>query len=86
MLCAYRLPQLKRLAEVYMEATKIKPTALSVRISPTNNRLISQLLAGATIGAPNAELATDWFIGNWLPNIPWPEDVPRLRHTNGSSS
>jgi hypothetical protein len=71
------MAQLRRLAEVYMQATGITDTALSERISPTNNRLIMRLRAGQGITAPSAELATDWFLDNWLPKIPWPEDVPR---------
>jgi hypothetical protein len=74
---SYRLPQLRRLAEVYMQATGIPATTLGERISPTNNRLILRLLAGENIFASNAALATDWFLDNWLPKIAWPEDVPR---------
>jgi hypothetical protein len=85
----YRRAQLKRLAEVYLEATGIPPTTLGERICKSNNRLILRLVAGQNITAANAELAADWFLDNWLPKIPWPEDVPRgsrVRQVNGASS
>jgi hypothetical protein len=80
----YRRAQLKRLAEVYLEATGIAPTALGERICKTNNRLILRLVADKGINADNAELASDWFLANWLPAIPWPADVPRHNGTRGT--
>jgi hypothetical protein len=77
MLYAYRLPQLKRLAEVYLAATKTPPTTLGELISKTgNNRLILQIIAGKSVSAPNAGLATDYFIANWPADLDWPADVP----------
>jgi hypothetical protein len=79
MMYAYRLPQLKRLAEVYLAATKTPPTKLSELISKTgNNRLILQIIAGKSVSAPNAGLATDYFIANWPADVEWPADVPWL--------
>jgi hypothetical protein len=76
MLFAYRLPQLKRLAEVYLAATKTPPTTLGERISAGNNRLILQIIDGKSVGAPSAALATDYFIANWPVGLEWPADVP----------
>jgi hypothetical protein len=85
MLYAYRLPQLKRLAEVYLAATKTPPTTLGDRISPGNNRLILQIIAGKSVGAPSAALATDYFIMNWPADTEWPADVPKPRHERSAA-
>jgi hypothetical protein len=78
MLYAYRLPQLKRLAEVYLAATKTPPTKLGELISTGNNRLILQIIGGKSVGARSAALATDYFIAYWPADLEWPADVPRL--------
>jgi hypothetical protein len=86
MLCTYRLSHLKRLAEVYLKATKTPPTTLGALISKTgNNRLILQIIDGRPVEAPNAELATDYFIANWPADLEWPADVPRCLHERSAA-
>lgn len=72
------MPQLKRLAEVYMRGTGVAPTTLGKLITKSNNRLILQLIdPNGTVLADNAELASDWFLQNWPDGVPWPAEVPR---------
>jgi hypothetical protein len=73
----YRIAELRRLSKAYMAATDIAATTLSERMSPTNNRLIYNLVRGKDITGKNVELASDFFDQNWPEDVPWPLDEAR---------
>jgi hypothetical protein len=55
----------------------ISATTLSERMSPTNNRLIYNLMRGKDITGKYVELASDYFDENWPSRAPWPINQPR---------
>lgn len=73
----YRLAELKRLAEVYLEATGVTANLLSNDISGgSNNRMIGRLFEGKGMTGESVEAASDFFDRNWPAWVAWPEDVP----------
>jgi hypothetical protein len=72
-----RVADLRRLAKAYVIETGTAETALSERISPTNNRLIYNLVRGKDLRGKCVELASDWFDENWPTGVRRLLDKPR---------
>jgi len=75
----YRLTELKRLAETYLEAHPVLSAhGLSIQIcGRSNNVIIGRLLAGHKVSGPNLEVLSDWFDEHWPKRVPWPEGIAR---------
>ncbi len=74
----YRLAELKRLSQAYIDATGISVWDLSESIlGPQNNRSIGRLIDGRGISGSSAEVISDFFDREWPANVPWPADIAR---------
>jgi hypothetical protein len=80
----YRIADLRRLSEAYMAATGTAATTLSRRISPTHNRIITNLMLGLDITGKYVELTSDFFDENWPAGVAWPLDKPRCPQRNAA--
>jgi hypothetical protein len=72
-----RVADLRLLSKAYVAETGIAETTLSERISPTNNRLIYNLVRGKDLRGKYVELASDWFDENWPAGVRRLLDKPR---------
>jgi hypothetical protein len=72
-----RVADLRLLAEAYMIEKGTAATTLSEWMSPTNNRLIYNLVRGKDITGRYVEAASDWFDKNWPAGVRRLLDKPR---------
>lgn len=72
----YTRSELATLAQIYIEATAVSPSALAVACSG-NAKLFRWLFSGGDIKASSAEQASDWFDKNWPLHVEWPAAVKR---------
>ena len=70
----HTLDEIRVLARVYLEATRMSPTRLSKTITgqKNNDKLIVSILGGSSCLSHYSEAASRYFRENWPDDVPWP--------------
>jgi hypothetical protein len=84
-LAMYTVAELVELARVYMAATGVRASRLSV-MAAGHNRLFERLMEGFDCRAEQAERASRWFDNNWPEDLEWPKTVVRQHKEKAQST